>query len=372
VSGVEVSLVNITKSWANTPVLQGVNLNIPAGKFTAILGPSGCGKSTLLRIIAGLEMEFGGTLRIDQKMVNDVPADKRGLSFVFQSYALFPHLTVADNILFGLRTRGVNKQEQQSRLNNVTEMLGIGHLLKRKPAELSGGQQQRVSLGRAIIGNRPICLMDEPLSNLDAKLRHTMRTELKALQKSLGFTMIYVTHDQVEAITMADQVALLNKGQVAQFSSAKDLYDHPQNTVVAQFIGTPPMNIIPKAILIDDGVASQEPSLIGIRPEHIRLSNKSDIKGRVVEVEYLGADAIIDVMVKQSLVRVRQAGHDLPEIGDMVGLSWPMEQLHFFDSAGSKMRAEDLAQQLSRRTHVGTSPDAAASIPQPQIVTQDV
>jgi len=155
VSGVEVSLVNITKSGANTPVLQGVNLNIPAGKFTAILGPSGCGKSTLLRIIAGLEMEFGGTLRIDQKMVNDVPADKRGSSFVFQSYALFPHLTVADNILFGLRTRGVNKQEQQSRLNNVTEMLAIGHLPKRKPAELSGGQQQRVSLGRAIIGNRP-------------------------------------------------------------------------------------------------------------------------------------------------------------------------------------------------------------------------
>ncbi len=371
-SGVEVDLQNIMKSWGDTQVLQDINLNIPAGKFTAILGPSGCGKSTLLRIIAGLDMEFGGTLRIDHKIMNDVPADKRGLSFVFQSYALFPHLTVTDNILFGLRTRGVPKREQQSRLKHVAEMLGIGHLLGRKPAALSGGQQQRVSLGRAIIGNRPICLMDEPLSNLDAKLRHTMRTELKALQRSLGFTMIYVTHDQVEAITMADKVALLNQGQVTQFSSAKELYEQPQNTVVAKFIGTPPMNIIPRSELIDGGPNSDEPSQVGIRPEHLRISGKSEIKGRVVDVEYLGADAIIDVTIQESTIRLRQAGHDLPEIGDIVGLAWPIEQTHFFDFAGSVVLAPDLAQHLSRLTHVGTSPDAAASNPQPKPLKQDI
>ncbi|MGB0904562.1 MAG: ABC transporter ATP-binding protein, partial [Mangrovicoccus sp.] len=218
IPGQAIRLTGVTKSWGKTTAINGIDLHIPAGSFTVLLGPSGCGKSTTLRMIAGLESLDSGTIQIDGRDVSRLASDQRNLSMVFQSYALFPHLTVAENIVFGLKVKRVGRVERDRRLFETASLLELTDHLHKKPAALSGGQQQRVALGRAIISRRPVCLMDEPLSNLDARLRGEMRAELRALQKQLGFTMVYVTHDQVEAITMADQVVLMRDGQIEQIA----------------------------------------------------------------------------------------------------------------------------------------------------------
>jgi sn-glycerol 3-phosphate transport system ATP-binding protein len=241
---VGISVQNLVKEWSTFRAVDDVSFRTEDAEFVALLGPSGCGKSTTLRLIAGLDETTSGTITIDGHDVTGLAPARRNLSMVFQSYALFPHLTVADNILFGLSVRGVPKAEQQQRLTRTADLLGLGHLLGRRPSQMSGGQQQRVALGRALISETPVCLLDEPLSNLDAKLRAGMRSEIRSLQKRLGITMVYVTHDQTEAMSMADKVILLNQGRVEQAGVPSDLYEKPASVFVAQFVGTPPMNIL--------------------------------------------------------------------------------------------------------------------------------
>ena len=241
----QIELEKVSKSWGDVQAVDQVSFTAPAGELLVVLGPSGCGKSTVLRLIAGLETVSAGAIRIEGKDVTGLPPAKRNLSMVFQSYALFPHLSVAENIVFGLKVRKLAAAERQRRLERAMELLGLQGLLLRKPAELSGGQRQRVALGRAIVSEAPVCLMDEPLSNLDAKLRHEMRREIRTLQQRLGITMIYVTHDQVEAMTMADKIVLLNAGRVEQFAPPEELYARPATVFAAGFIGTPPMNLLP-------------------------------------------------------------------------------------------------------------------------------
>src|SRR5262245_42002387 len=237
----DVQLAGVSKTWGATAAVDNVSFSAPAGHLVALLGPSGCGKSTTLRLIAGLETASAGTIRIADRDVTTLPPAKRGVSMVFQSYALFPHLSVAENILFGLKVRDVPRTERDARLKRAAGMLGLEALLGRKPSQLSGGQQQRVALGRAIVAETRVCLMDEPLSNLDAQLRVEMRREIRALQRRLGMTMMYVTHDQVEAMTMADQVVLMKAGRIEKNGAPADLYTRPESVLTARFIGAPPM-----------------------------------------------------------------------------------------------------------------------------------
>lgn len=327
-TGQAIRLTGIGKNWGATTALEGVAVDIPAGSFTVLLGPSGCGKSTLLRLISGLETPSEGQVWIGGKDATKLPADKRGLSMVFQNYALFPHLSVGDNITFGLQSRKVRRAEREARLRETATLLGLEKLLDRKPAQLSGGQQQRVALGRAIIAERPICLMDEPLSNLDAKLRQEMRVELRALQQKLGFTMVYVTHDQAEAMTMADQVILLNQGRIEQADSPRALYEQPQTVFAARFIGTPPMNLIEAAAL---GAGAE--TLIGLRPEAISLG-ASGLPATITGVEYFGPDSLLTCAIgtagvqDQIIARAPGQGHYAP--GQPVHLRFAPEDLHVF------------------------------------------
>src|SRR5437660_7852998 len=245
----DVRLTGITKAWGATAAVENISFSAPAGHLVALLGPSGCGKSTTLRLIAGLETASAGTIQIADRDVTTLPPAKRGVSMVFQSYALFPHLSVAENILFGLKVRDVPRAERDARLKRAATILGLEKLLGRKPSQLSGGQQQRVALGRAIVAESSVCLMDEPLSNLDAQLRVEMRREIRALQRRLGITMLYVTHDQVEAMTMADRVILMRAGRIEQNGSPAALYEKPQTIFTARFVGAPAMNILPAAVL---------------------------------------------------------------------------------------------------------------------------
>ncbi|MBC7144644.1 MAG: ABC transporter ATP-binding protein [Thioclava marina] len=339
-SGGAIILQGISKSWGETQALDGIDIEVPAGSFTALLGPSGCGKSTLLRIVSGLEEASGGQVMIAGQDVTQRPADKRNLAMVFQSYALFPHLSVAENITFGLRTRRVPKAERAERLTKVAALLGLSDYLSRKPGQLSGGQQQRVALGRAVISERPVCLMDEPLSNLDAKLRHAMRVELRALQQSLGFTMLYVTHDQVEAITMADQVVLMNGGRVEQVADPKTLYERPETTFAARFIGTPPMQILPATALGEIGARAEAATgralQFGIRPEALFENREGPFEMVVTGGEYLGADALVSGRIgsletgTEALMRV--PGRALPTPGAVLRLGLAPGDLHFFDA----------------------------------------
>lgn len=339
-------LDKLTKQYGGAAAIHGVSFTVPAGSFTVLLGPSGCGKSTTLRMIAGLDTPTSGTIRIGDRDVTDLPPAKRRISMVFQSYALFPHLSVRENILFGLKVRKEPARDYDRRLQRVASLLGLGHLLDRKPSQLSGGQQQRVALGRAVISEAPVCLMDEPLSNLDAQLRHEMRREIRALQQSLGITMVYVTHDQTEAMSMADQVVLLRGGQIEQHDTPDGLYARPASEFAARFIGTPPMNLI--------GLARQQGAMVvagtqgpviagapdgavklGVRPEHMRIDGDG-IPAIVESVEYFGADSIVVCRVGDtSGVAVRVGGHLRASAGEPLRLSWPDGQQHFFaaDSA---------------------------------------
>ncbi len=339
-------LDNLTKQYAGAAAIQGVSFTVPAGSFTVLLGPSGCGKSTTLRMIAGLDTPTSGSIRIGDRDVTQLPPAKRRISMVFQSYALFPHLTVRENILFGLKVRKEPAKDFDRRLQRVASLLGLTHLLDRKPSQLSGGQQQRVALGRAVISEAPVCLMDEPLSNLDAQLRHEMRREIRALQQSLGITMVYVTHDQTEAMSMADRVVLLRGGQIEQHDTPDGLYARPASEFAARFIGTPPMNLINLAQQAGGTViaGTQGPVIanapagavkLGVRPEHIRIDGDG-IAATVESVEYFGADSIVVCRIGDtSGVAVRVGGHLRASAGEPLRLSWPDGQQHFFaaDSA---------------------------------------
>ncbi len=329
----DVRLAGITKNWGTTAAVEDVSFSAPAGHLVALLGPSGCGKSTTLRLIAGLETASAGTIVIADRDVTALPPAKRGVSMVFQSYALFPHLSVAENILFGLRVRDVPKPERTARLSRAAGILGLEQLLDRKPSQLSVGQQQRVALGRAIVAETKVCLMDEPLSNLDAQLRVEMRREIRALQRRLGMTMLYVTHDQVEAMTMADQVVLMRNGRIEQDAAPAALYEKPATIFAARFVGTPPMNVIP-ATLVPAELASpprpRDTLAIGIRPEAVRIG-ASGMPATVVAVEYLGADTLIDTRVADQSFIVRVGGRASVTVGDNVHLAWDATAAHWFD-----------------------------------------
>ncbi|CAG1009705.1 sulfate transport system ATP-binding protein [Burkholderiales bacterium] len=339
----------VSKHWTTAEgrvrAVDRVSFSLDEGTLNVLLGPSGCGKSTTLRLIAGLEVSDGGTIRIAGRDVTKLPPSQRNISMVFQSYALFPHLSVAENILFGLRVRKVSPDECVRRLAGTADLLGLSALLNRKPGQLSGGQQQRVALGRAIIARAPVCLMDEPLSNLDAQLRAEMRQEIRALQRKIGITMVYVTHDQVEAMSMADRVILLNGGRIEQNGAPVDLYETPANVFVARFIGTPPMNLLP--LVAGDGGAVVDGTtgpgvfprefaggMLGVRPEHIRLAHGRGLPATVDSVEYLGGDSLVACRVGGTPVAVRVAGSTALSRGDAASLEWASGAQHYFGADG--------------------------------------
>ncbi|MEI2416644.1 ABC transporter ATP-binding protein [Orrella sp. JC864] len=339
-------LDRVDKRYGDSHAVHALSLEVPAGSFTVLLGPSGCGKSTTLRMIAGLETPTGGAIRIGDRDVTALPPAQRRLSMVFQSYALFPHLSVRENILFGLKVRKEPAREHAARLQRVSRLLGLDSLLDRKPAQLSGGQQQRVALGRAVISEAPVCLMDEPLSNLDAQLRHEMRREIRALQRTLGMTMVYVTHDQTEAMSMADQVVLMNRGRIEQHGTPGDIYARPATEFAARFIGTPPMNLLALESLHGVPVlaGSHGPALqgarpqaarLGIRPENIRIVPDGRWRARVAGLEYFGADSIVQCdLGAAGTAAVRAPGVAGCAPGATVCLDWSPADQHFFDASG--------------------------------------
>ena len=337
-----IQLEGVAKSWGSTTALQAIDLSIPSGAFCVLLGPSGCGKSTTLRIIAGLEQASAGRVRIGGQDVTDLPPAERGIAMVFQNYALFPHLSVAENIGFGLSVRKVPKAEAARRLHDAAGLLGLSHLLDRKPGQLSGGQQQRVALGRALVAQAHVCLMDEPLSNLDAQLRQEMRAELRELQQRLGLTVVYVTHDQAEAMSMADQVVLLHQGRVEQCATPRALYAQPATTFAARFIGTPAMNLVQ---LQDGAIAGSSVRLpapagaawLGLRPEAVALSDEARVPAQVVGLEYLGADVVLRCQVGSEQITVRAPGQQAVQAGQALPLAWPPQAMHFFDAAGQRL-----------------------------------
>ena len=318
-----IELENVARHWGESRAVDGVTFRAEPGSFVVLLGPSGCGKSTTLRLIAGLDTPTAGTIRIAGRDVTHLPPAERGISMVFQSYALFPHLTVAENIVFGLRVRKV--RDREARLARVAELLGLAQLLQRKPSQLSGGQQQRVALGRAIIAEQPVCLMDEPLSNLDAQLRGDMRREIRALQRRLAITMVYVTHDQTEAMTLADQVVLLRNGRIEQVGTPDELYSRPATAFTAGFIGAPPMNLMRH---------NGSDKLLGVRPEDMQIQawGREGVEARVESVEYLGADSLVAVRAMDQPMLVRVPGHARLAEGDNVRIAWDRDREHHFDS----------------------------------------
>jgi sn-glycerol 3-phosphate transport system ATP-binding protein len=342
-AGASVRLIGVSRRWGSVAALDQVSISVEPGRFTVLLGPSGCGKTTCLRIVAGLETATAGGVEIAGRDVTNLPPAARGVAMVFQSYALFPHLNVAENIVFGLKARRVAGPEQSRRLQRAVQILGIADLLGRKPGQLSGGQQQRVALGRAIVAETPVCLMDEPLSNLDAQLRAEMRREILALQRRLGITMLYVTHDQTEAMGMADRIVLMRGGRVEQDASPAELYVHPATTFAARFLGTPPMNLFPLdraegglAVRGTDwpivAVTDSSGDLIGgIRPENLRLADRG-IPARVELTEYLGADTILACAAGEAHLLARLPGR--VDIGHGSEVHLVTDQpIHLFDAA---------------------------------------
>ncbi|MBV8665727.1 MAG: sn-glycerol-3-phosphate ABC transporter ATP-binding protein UgpC [Burkholderiaceae bacterium] len=330
-----VSFKNISKKYSeDVSVIKGVDFTIEDGEFVVFVGPSGCGKSTLLRMVAGLEDITGGEIHIGGELANDVHASQRGIAMVFQSYALYPHMSVRQNMGFALKMAGRPKAEIEERVGKAADILQISHLLDRKPKALSGGQRQRVAIGRAIVRQPKVFLFDEPLSNLDASLRQNMRVELSKLHRELGTTMIYVTHDQVEAMTLADRIVVMHAGKVQQVGSPEQLYDEPVNRFVAGFIGSPRMNFI-------EGAAAQAlgAHALGVRPEHLRLeAAQPRWRGRVRHVEFLGADSYLfaDVPGVGELT-VRLAGSEHRRgVGEEVGIDALPGRVLRFDAQGMR------------------------------------
>ncbi len=356
----EITLKDIKKYFGSVEVLHDINLTIPDKKLTVFVGPSGCGKSTLLRLISGLEFPTSGSIFIEKRCMNNVPPAKRNLAMVFQSYALYPHMTVYENMAFGLRLSQHNKSEIKKKIEEVSKILHIDLLLNRKPKQLSGGQQQRVAIGRALVRNPEVYLFDEPLSNIDATLRVKMRTELAKLKADLQKTMVYVTHDQVEAMTLADQIVVLNHGCIEQIGDPLTLYNSPTNKFVANFIGSPQMNFLSikkigvqkenhslhlgknLSINIDiKNIDLQNLSEIGIRPEHMTiLSSKkeSHLSGIVHIVEHLGSETYVDITLSKDIsVLVRAPGTKIFEPREKVGINIDKNHLHFFNKEGKSI-----------------------------------
>jgi multiple sugar transport system ATP-binding protein len=334
-----ITLEHVNKSFGTHAVIPDASLHIDDGEFVVFVGPSGCGKSTLLRLIAGLEDVTGGQILIDGRTVVNVPPAKRGLSMVFQSYALYPHMSVRGNIAFGLKMAGLPRSEIDRKVAAAAATLNLTPYLDRKPRELSGGQRQRVAIGRAIVREPKAFLFDEPLSNLDAALRVQMRMEVTRLQKQLATTAIYVTHDQVEAMTMADRIVVLNAGRVEQYGSPLELYERPANLFVAGFIGSPKMNFVSGVPASQHGAAT-----IGIRPEHLRIAperegGREGWPGTVSVAEHLGSDTFLYVDAGVlGLLTVRGIGEIHLKGGDQVWLSPDPARLHRFDKDGMAIR----------------------------------
>ena len=332
-------LFSVVKAFDKTTIIHGVDLQVADGEFVVFVGPSGCGKSTLLRIISGLDAPTSGTISIDSQNVNSVSAAHRGCAMVFQSYALYPHMTVYDNMAFGLENLRIDKAQIASKVKAAAELLRLDALLQRKPTQLSGGQRQRVAIGRAIVREPKLFLFDEPLSNLDAELRVSMRSEIKDLHARLKATMIYVTHDQVEAMTMADKIVVLRAGRIEQVGTPLDLYNQPVNTFVAGFIGSPRMNFI-AADLVPGQI--QPVDTLGIRPEHARLADNHSphpcIKMTIRQVEQLGSSSLLHGTVGHDTpFELVLAGQTKMHRGDMVDVALPAECLHRFDSTGLRL-----------------------------------
>ncbi len=330
----DVRLKGIKKLYGRLEVIHGVDLDIEPGEFVVFVGPSGCGKSTLLRMIAGLEEISEGDLSIGGERMNDMPSSRRGVAMVFQSYALYPHKTVFENMAFGLKIAKVDKAEIKRRVNAVSEILQITEYLDRLPKALSGGQRQRVAIGRAIVRDPKVFLFDEPLSNLDAALRTKMRVELATLHRRLGSTMIYVTHDQVEAMTLADKIVVLNKGRIEQVGRPLDLYNRPASLFVAGFIGSPQMNLI-----TGDFAGRHGATTVGLRPEHLRVDPNGPLQGVIKHAEQLGNETFVYVdagNVGEITARVDGTLNQLPGSAIQVGFS--PENLYRFNDSGLALR----------------------------------
>ena len=335
----QLQLTSVKKSFGSVQVIKGVDLEIRSGEFMVFVGPSGCGKSTLLRLIAGLEDITSGTLSFDGEVVNALVPSKRGIAMVFQSYALYPHMTVHDNMAFGMQLAKASPEETRKRIETAAEMLQLTPYLQRLPKQLSGGQRQRVAIGRAIVRDPKVFLFDEPLSNLDAALRVATRIEIAKLHESMhGTTMIYVTHDQVEAMTLADRICVLDQGRVEQVGTPMELYEAPANVFVAGFIGSPRMNFIG-----GDVAKKQKCHTLGIRPEHIDIrrldlkKNAGVITGVVDFTEVLGADSFVYVKTDYGLLTAREGGKTKFKNGDKVSLQPQEGQVHRFDEQGKRI-----------------------------------
>ena len=345
-----ISFRNVSKQFGNTNVVDDLSLEINDGEFVVLLGPSGCGKTTTLRMLAGLESATSGDILINNQRINDVPTQHRDLAMVFQSYALYPHMTVAENISYPLRVRKLNNGERDERVRRVSALLEIEALLDRKPKQLSGGERQRVALARAIVREPRAYLMDEPLSNLDARLRVQMRGELKRLQHQLGTTTIYVTHDQAEAMTLAHRVAIMRKGQLQQFDKPLKIYEEPANRFVAEFVGSPSMNFI-EGEISDGRFVSRDISLtlsqskhahlsrsktnLGIRPEHLRISRIAEneaLAARVYVTELMGNESFVFLTIGGNKLIARAPADFRAEEEEQVWLRFAMDKVYLFDS----------------------------------------
>lgn len=348
-----VTLSEVRKAYSGFEVIHGIDLDVNSGEFLVLVGPSGCGKSTLLRMIAGLEDITDGTIAIGGRIVNDLPASQRNLSMVFQSYALYPHMSVRKNLAFGLGNLRMPREEIARRVADAARILQIEELLERKPRQLSGGQKQRVAIGRAIVREPQLFLFDEPLSNLDAELRVQMRVELAGLYQRLGTTMIYVTHDQIEAMTMATRIVVLNKGNIEQVGTPFELYNFPRNLFVATFIGSPRMNLLAANVEnnwaevpgiggmpLPPGITAEGPVTIGARPEQLTIDRPGDLglTGTVSLVEYLGSEVFIYLRLDTGqTVLVKAPGKSSHQNGQTLGVSLRADDAHYFGTAGNRL-----------------------------------
>lgn len=353
----DVKIESLTKKFGQVVGVDTLNLDIQDGEFVAFLGPSGCGKTTTLLMIAGIYKPTSGTIYFGNRVVNQVPPRERNIGMVFQSYALYPHMTVFGNISYPLKLQGVSKTVQEERVRRIADVMGIGHLLDRRPGQLSGGQQQRVALGRALVKEPDILLFDEPLSNLDARLRLTMRGEIKNLQNDLNITSIYVTHDQVEAMTMANRIAVMNEGHLQAFDTPEALYDKPKTLFVAGFVGNPPMNFATVDVSASNGSFSakneainlnlhpergkivadhRESVILGIRPEDIAIAPDGDVSGEVFVVEPLGREDLIAVHIGGQEFILLADTEENHKAGDIVKLKFATEKAQFFDPKTEK------------------------------------
>jgi multiple sugar transport system ATP-binding protein len=359
-----VRLESIARRYETTTAVADIDFTIPDGQFWVFVGPSGCGKSTILRMIAGLDLPTSGQIWIGNQLVNGIPARQRDVAMVFQNYALYPHMSVAENLAFGLKMRQMEVGQIQDRVLTVAKSLDIAHLLPRKPKQLSGGQQQRVALGRAIARSPQVFLLDEPLSNLDAQLRDEMRAELKQLHHQIGITTIYVTHDQVEAMTLADQIVVLNQGKIQQIGTPQQVYNQPANQMVATFLGTPPMNllnvtynqgqfhltphqIIPCPPYLPPNLNAHQSLALGIRPEHLSVTSSDEpasdsvpsLRVQVTLVEPLGRENLIRTHLwddHSQILNLIVSSHVYPQTGELLAVRFEPDNLHVFDPTTSK------------------------------------